>query len=101
VHVRTGPLSQVQQGPKWQERATRKCPVYRALSSGEAGSRRRFGETAKASTRRGPVSRRRRYSPAARKVANAFTGLLSQVRLGGKWRREQPASALIHGLSTI
>jgi hypothetical protein len=32
---------------------------------------------------------------------NVFTGLLSQVRLGGKWRRAQRASALIHGLSAI
>jgi hypothetical protein len=32
---------------------------------------------------------------------NVFTGLLSQVRLGGKWRRAQRASALNHGLSAV
>jgi hypothetical protein len=50
VRVRTGPLSQVQQGPKWQERATRKCPVYRALNSGETENRRHSRRSSRRAT---------------------------------------------------
>ena len=39
--------------------------------------------------------------PPSRRVVHVFTGLLSQVRLGGKWRRAQHTSALNHGLSAI
>jgi hypothetical protein len=50
VSVRTGPLSQVQQGRKWQERATRKCPVYRALNSGETENRRHSRRSSRRAT---------------------------------------------------
>jgi hypothetical protein len=50
VRVRTGLLSQVVQGEKRQARATRKCPVYRALSGGEAGKHQRFGQAVRPTT---------------------------------------------------
>jgi hypothetical protein len=82
-------------------RATRKCPKSRALNSHKNRRLLAVRRVAWASICRGTVHRRRRHSPARHRVVNAFTGLLSQVRLGGKWRRAQRASALIQGLSAI
>jgi hypothetical protein len=66
VTVRAGLLSQTRAGEKWQERATRKCPIHRAPNIHEAESRWRFGMVVHTSGCRNAVSRRRRPSPLVR-----------------------------------
>ena len=88
VHVRTGLLSQTLQGGKWLERATRKCPIQRAHSSGETGSHRPLETVVWASSCRNPANRRRQHSPATRRVVRVRTGLLSQI-LQGEKRQER------------
>ena len=85
-------------GRKVAARAKRKCPDSRTHSNHKAAG---CWRVAWASSGRGPAHRRSRHSPARHRVVNAFTGLLAQVRLGGKWRRAQRESPLNHGLSAV